>query len=958
MAINMKINSKMIKISGSVLLCLAVLLQSTVVFAADKGGVDETEVKLVGDYVEGEAVVLLNDNADSKYLSKSKACEAYGSGKSIKDTSSLVSKNGKKARFATIKAEGESTEELISELKNNSAVKYACPNTIKRKASITNDAYSDFQWALDNTGQNGGKEGADTNPETLWPAAKSSSKDAIVAVMDTGIDYNHEDLKDILWVNPYGSKLPGIYGYDFSGDIADHSPYDNDGHGSHVAGIIAGQADNGIGISGINKSNVKIMSLKFLDGEGNGTFSGEIDSFEYIKKAYNLGANIKAVNCSYGGISDINEKKMYDEIFDTLGSYGIVACVASGNEFLNLDNIRTRSDPDYQGAGAYSLPAETDSDYALTVAACDERDGVAKFSNIGQCVDIAAPGTSVLSTVSYNSFNPSLYTETQISQLCRYYENYENGTPSGFGKPNVYGTTTSSIETDTANCFTSHKGMVFKSTASGSGKKKLIFEFPYTIDNIYQDYKISFMLRVSGKLGTFSFDDVESSFNSASRYTDILSNGWGWYVDGDDSWCHIEKTIKALWLSSKNRKLVFYVETEDTVAIDDIAIGFQGADEDDYGKYEFYPGTSMATPYVAGAVALIANCRPDFDAYDICSAIKNTGRDSTAFSGKTETGKVLSLDKILDFVPPLKGKTGNCSWLYDYNSETLTLTGSGATANYDYSFDTSTGEQKITTPWAEVASDIKKVVVNKGVTAIGDGCFAGCTSLTDVSLPQTLTSIGKYAFFETNMDSVKLPDNIATIRKCALGYYISYGISSCDEVFNNMFTFYAYTGSKTAATLKANGFTFKSLGGLTLSKSSASLYVKGTAAIKPVLKNISGTTTYSSSNTKVAKVSSAGKVTAVKKGTAKITVKNGYLSQTFKVTVKNPKLNAASKTLKKGKTFKLKITGKVGKAVFKSSNKKIAAVTTSGKIKAKKKGKATITVKTNGLTLKCKVKVK
>ncbi len=954
----MKNNSNKIRIIASVFLCLALLVQSTVVFAEGKGTIEEPDEKLVGEYVEGEAVVLLNDNADSKYITKSKAHEAYGEGKAIKESSSITGKNGKKAKFVTVKAKGESTEQLISELKNNSAVKCVCPNSIKRKASITNDSYSDFQWALDNTGQNGGKAGADTNPESLWPVAQKSPKEAIVAVLDTGIDYYHEDLKNILWTNPYGSKLPGIHGYDFSGDIADHSPYDNDGHGSHVAGIIAGQADNGIGISGINKSNVKIMALKFLDSEGEGTFSGEIDAFSYIEDACRLGANIKAVNCSYGGLSDINEKRMYDEIFDTLGSYGVVTCIASGNESLNIDNIRTASAPDFKGSHTYYLPAETDSDYALTVAAYDENDNVAKFSNVGQCVDIAAPGTSILSTVSFNCFNPSLYNETQKSQLCKYFENYEKGTPAEFGKPVLYNNTTAAIETDTANCFTSHKAIVIKSSASGTGKKKLIFEFPYTIDNIYQDYKISFMLKVSGKLGTCSFNDVSGTFNTASKYEGILNNGWAWNVDGDDSWCHFEVTNISTWLNSTSRKLVFYFETEGSVAIDDLAIGVQGADEDDYGKYEFYPGTSMATPYVAGAVALISNVRPEFDAYDLCRAIENTGRVSSSFVGKTENGKVLSLDKIIDYVPPLEGKTGKCKWSYDQYTETLTLSGSGATDNYSYSFDPVTGEHYRSVPWSEVATDIKKVVVNKGVTAIGDGCFAGCTSLNEVTLPQTLTSIGKYAFFDTNMDSITLTDNITSIKRSALGYYISYGITSCNEVLNNMFTIYAYTGSKTAATLKSNGTSYKSLGGLTLSKYSASLYAKGTTTIKPVLKNISNTTTYSSSNSKIAKVSSSGKVTAVKKGTANITVKNGNLSQTFKVTVKNPKLNATSLKLKKGKTFKLKITGKIGKATFKSSNKKIASVTTSGKIKAKQKGKATITVKTNGITLKCKVTVK
>jgi hypothetical protein len=145
---------------------------------------------------------------------------------------------------------------------------------------------------------------------------------------------------------------------------------------------------------------------------------------------------------------------------------------------------------------------------------------------------------------------------------------------------------------------------------------------------------------------------------------------------------------------------------------------------------------------------------------------------------------------------------------------------------------------------------------------------------------------------------------------------------------------------------------------ISLKKSSAKIYVSGKTTIKATVKNGNGKTTYKSSNTKVAKVNKNGKVTALKKGTAKITVTNNGVSKTFKVTVKNPTLNAKSKIISKGKTFTLKITGKVGKATFKSSNSKVAKVSKNGKITAKKKGKATITVKTNGIKLTCKVRVK
>ena len=143
-----------------------------------------------------------------------------------------------------------------------------------------------------------------------------------------------------------------------------------------------------------------------------------------------------------------------------------------------------------------------------------------------------------------------------------------------------------------------------------------------------------------------------------------------------------------------------------------------------------------------------------------------------------------------------------------------------------------------------------------------------------------------------------------------------------------------------------------------LKKSSATVYVKGTAQIKVTVKNGRGKTTYKTSNKKVAKVNSSGKVTGVKKGTATITVTNNGMSKKFKVTVKNPKLNKNSVTLKKGKTFKIKVTGKVGSQKYSSSNKKVASVSSKGKVKAKKAGKAKITVKTNGIKLKLNVKVK
>lgn len=145
---------------------------------------------------------------------------------------------------------------------------------------------------------------------------------------------------------------------------------------------------------------------------------------------------------------------------------------------------------------------------------------------------------------------------------------------------------------------------------------------------------------------------------------------------------------------------------------------------------------------------------------------------------------------------------------------------------------------------------------------------------------------------------------------------------------------------------------------VSLARTNGSVYVKGRTTVKSTIKNGKGKTTYKSNNTGVAKVSSTGVVTGVKKGTAVITVTNNRVSRTFKVTVKNPTLNRTTLNLKAKKNYTLKVQGKIGKVTFKSSNTKVAIVNAKGKVVAKKKGNATITVKANGITLKCKVKVK
>ena len=320
-----------------------------------------------------------------------------------------VSDNG--FSVSLVKSDKYSTKELISILKKKSNVKYAEPN-YKIKASDYNDSYYKYLWGLDNKGQNNGTEGIDVNADTPLLDNKDN-KERVIAIVDTGINYQHEDLKDIVWNNPYNNrKLYGEHGYDFVN--YDTDPMDDNGHGSHCAGIAAGKSNNGVGIAGIAKSNnIKVMALKILNEEGSGSGMGAIGAYNYIYKAQQLGVNVVAVNNSWGGSAD-EEDEIIKNLIELVGKKGAISVCAAGND--NSDNDKNLMD---------NYPSTIDSPYIISVAASNEKDELAGFSNYGtESVDIAAPGTDILSTVSYNCFNPGIYDNKD--KLCSTYVNFDN----------------------------------------------------------------------------------------------------------------------------------------------------------------------------------------------------------------------------------------------------------------------------------------------------------------------------------------------------------------------------------------------------------------------------------------------------------------------------------------------------------------------------------------------------
>ena len=285
---------------------------------------------------------------------------------------------------------GISVEEAIAIYQADPDVEYAEPNYLLTIQTFPDDLYFNDLWGLYNIGQRGGTPGADIDAIRAWEIT-TGSENVLVAVIDTGMDYNHPDLIGNIWVNVaesngspgidddhngYIDDLYGVNTYDSTSD-----PMDDHGHGTHVAGTIGAVGNNGMGVVGLNW-HIKIIPCKFLNNEGFGYTDGALECLEYIKTLKDRGINIVATNNSWGG--DEYSQALHDAI-DAQRKSGILFIAAAGNDSRDNDQY------DFYPA-SYYLPN------LLSVAATDQSDSKAWFSNYGKrSVHVGAPGADIVS---------------------------------------------------------------------------------------------------------------------------------------------------------------------------------------------------------------------------------------------------------------------------------------------------------------------------------------------------------------------------------------------------------------------------------------------------------------------------------------------------------------------------------------------------------------------------------
>ena len=519
-------------------------------------------------------------------------------------------------------APDQTVEGAIAAFASDSAVAQVQPNYIYRTLALPNDARFGEQWGLRNIRQtivNGSystnnpppASGSDMNLESAWDLV-SDCRSVIVAVIDTGVNYTHEDLAANMWDG--GTAYPN-HGWDYvSGTAGDNDPIpsDGNGHGTHVAATIAAAGNNNVGTAGVCW-RARIMAIRSLSESG-GTTASIIQGIDFA-----VARGARVINMSLGG-------SVFDSAFSDAitraRTAGVLVVVAAGNDGTNNDG----GDPRY--------PCNFVQDNIVCVAALDQAYARASFSNFGATsVDVGAPGTNVLSAW------PGVTTE----------DNFATGwtaTGAWTAVSCTFGTTAYPMWVNPANWCT-NSAATYANNAN---------------DVIYKTFDLSSLLGAGiAFLGFFDTETGADFFSVAhqstggdpfvggttTRYSGT-SNGFALPFAVDLSGCLTATCSFGMRLTSN----ASVVDGGLGVLLFTVSRTQAGSTE-----YDLADGTSMATPHVAGIAALLFSYNPGFNYRDVANAIKNGGDQVGALAGLTTTGRAADAMGALRYINSPTGVT-------------------------------------------------------------------------------------------------------------------------------------------------------------------------------------------------------------------------------------------------------------------------------------------------------------
>lgn len=475
------------------------------------------------------------------------------------------------------------------------------PNYVYRVAAAPapNDPGYSRQWGLENSGAYGGRADADIDVLRAWE--KSTGGGVVVAVTDTGVDLDHPELAGRLWTNPgeiadngvdddANGFIDDVHGYDFHARDAD--PSDTDGHGTHVAGVIAAETGNALGVAGV-APGARIMALRSLSTTGGDT----LNSANAIAYAAKMGADI--VNASWGS----SERDRALE--NVIKSSGLLVVAAAGND--GVDSVVT---PFY--------PASLSAANVVSVGATDRSDGRPTFSNFSKtAVDLAAPGDVVYST--------SMARRTLALEE--------------FGDLSAWDTTMYGF-----------KPWALSSAKSVSPPRSLAFTGYSNNENAAAFFDTPLDLRGgSYRVGMQVWLDLDSR-DTVSLYGS--SDGVNYYgiaaMRGSyRRWLTFDVALSQPQLVGKdNVRLMLMFDSDGGgasptyagVYVDDLRVYSRVHSADHTNAYETMSGTSMAAPYVSGAAALALAAKPSMSVAQLKGVLLSSTEPVAAWSGRSVTG--------------------------------------------------------------------------------------------------------------------------------------------------------------------------------------------------------------------------------------------------------------------------------------------------------------------------------
>ena len=575
-----------------------------------------------------------------------------------------------------------SVAEAVRKYQEDPSVEYAEPNYIVHALATTpSDTLFHLLWGLNNP------NGADIDAPEAWDIT-TGSDNIVIAVIDSGLAYNHPDFATNVWTN--NAELNGIplvdddnngyvddfYGWDFIDD--DGYPLDLNGHGTHVAGTIAAQGDNAQGTTGV-MWDAKIMPVRFLGLTGSGTTFTAISAIKY---AYDKGARI--INNSWGGGAYSQALK------DTIEQYAADALFifAAGNTSRDNDT-------------APLYPASYNSPNIISVAATDSLDELASFSNFGpESVDLGAPGANIYSTIPQFTYGPPVTVYPPSGNV----EDFEGSTGylplQGWetGGTNSTWAVTAGSGVNGSNGLEDSPGTPYANNTFAWAA----YMTPLDSSAKGQRYLLTFDWRGDLELYWDWFDIIFSQDGADWEWIDYRTGSQAAFTSYTADYTPVAETFDSFYFGFRIDSDNLYAR--DGVYIDNIRMTAQDIFIDSYAYAHNY-GTSMAAPHVTGVAGLLLANNPSLTNLQLKDIILNSVDEVPALADMVLTGGRLNARKaLLSATPPaapsalsaaaLSGSRINLSWRDNSLNETGFL------------IERRTGADGTYTPAASVGQDV------------------------------------------------------------------------------------------------------------------------------------------------------------------------------------------------------------------------------------------------------------